>query len=257
LSTSHSTKQATTAESPVPHRSPVFATTQWTVVLSAGRNDTLARDALARLCETYWYPLYSYVRRRNFSAPDAEDLTQEFFARFLEHRWVESADRDKGRFRTFLLTALNHFLANEWHKANARKRGGGAKILPLQFDTAETRYVREPADNTTPEQHFEKRWALTLLEQVITRLGREYEKDGKQQLFQILHPCLIGDRTSQPYESIAAALGTSEGAVKSAVHRLRQRYRQLLRDEIAQTVSDPTLVDVELRHLIGVLGSAS
>ena len=236
-------------------RSPVFVTTHWSVVVTAGGSDTTgARDALAKLCQTYWYPLYAYVRRRNFSPPDAEDLTQEFFARFLEHRWVGDADREKGRFRTFLLSAMNHFLANEWDKARAQKRGGGVPLLPLQFDTAETRYGREPADNVTPEQHFERRWAMTLLEEVVNRLRAEYEHDGKTELFAALNPCLVGDRTSQPYEELAKKLGVSEGAVKSAVHRLRQRYRQLLRDEIGHTVAGPAEVEEELRHLITVLG---
>jgi RNA polymerase sigma factor (sigma-70 family) len=236
-------------------RSPVFATTHWSVVLTAGGSDTtVSRDALAKLCQTYWYPLYAYVRRRNFSPSDAEDLTQEFFARFLEHDWVANADREKGRFRTFLLSAMNHFLANEWDKARAQKRGGGAPLLPLEFDTAETRYSHEPAENVTPEQHFERRWALTLLETVTSRLGTEYERDGKQDLFSALHPCLVGDRTAQPYEELARKLGLTEGAVKSAVHRLRQRYRQLLRDEIAHTVAGPGEVEEELRHLIAALG---
>jgi RNA polymerase sigma-70 factor (ECF subfamily) len=236
-------------------RSPLFVTTHWSFVLAAGGGDTTgARRALEKLCQTYWYPLYAYVRRRNFSPPDAEDLTQEFFARFLEHDWVANADREKGRFRTFLLSAMNHFLANEWDKARAQKRGGGAPLLPLEFDTAETRYCREPADSVTPEQHFERRWALTLLELVVNRLRAEYEQDGKGELFTALHPCLVGERTSQPYEELARKLALSEGAVKSAVHRLRQRYRQLLRDEIAQTVAGPGEVEEELRHLIAVLG---
>ena len=224
-------------------------------MLTAGGGDTTgARHALEKLCQTYWYPLYAYVRRRGFSPPDAEDLTQEFFARFLEHDWVANADREKGRFRTFLLSAMNHFLANEWDKARAQKRGGGAALLPLQFDTAETRYCREPADNVTPEEHFERRWALALLETVTSRLGAEYEREGKAELFAALNPCLVGDRTAQPYEELAKKLGLSEVAVKSAVHRLRQRYRQLLREEIGQTVASPGEVDGELRHLIGVLG---
>ena len=225
------------------------------MVLSAGGSDnTVARDSLAKLCQTYWYPLYAYVRRRNFSPPDAEDLTQEFFARFLEQHWVNDADREKGRFRTFLLSAMNHFLANEWDKARAQKRGGGVPLLSLQLDAAETRYVREPADDVTPEQQYERRWAMTLLEAVLKRLQAEYEQEGKAGLFGALNPCLVGDRTAQPYEELAGKLGLTEGAVKSAVHRLRQRYRQLLRDEIAQTVAGPAEVDEELRHLVAVLG---
>jgi RNA polymerase sigma factor (sigma-70 family) len=250
-----SAASGTTGHGEIVPCSPVFVTTHWSVVVNAGGSDTtVAREALARLCQTYWYPLYAYVRRRNFSPPDAEDLTQEFFARFLEHRWVGDADREKGRFRTFLLSAMNHFLANEWDKARAQKRGGGVPLLPLEIDTAETRYVREPADNVTPEQHFEQRWAMTLLETVVNRLRAEYEQDGKTAMFAALNPCLVGDRTAQPYEELARKLGITEGAVKSAVHRLRQRYRQLLRDEIAQTVAGPSEVEEELRHLIAVLG---
>jgi len=155
---------------------------------------------------------------------------------------------------TFLLSAMNHFLANEWDKARAQKRGGGAPLFPLEFDAAETRYIREPADTATPEQHYEWRWAMTLLETVVDRLRTEYVQDGKADLFAALNPCLVGDRTSQPYEALARKLGISEGTVKSAVHRLRQRYRQLLRDGIAQTVAGPGEVEAELRHLIVVLG---
>jgi RNA polymerase sigma factor (sigma-70 family) len=235
-------------------RSPAFLTTHWSVVVTAGGSDTTsARQALAKLCQNYWYPLYAYVRRRGFLSPDAEDLTQEFFAQFLEHGWVAQADREKGRFRTFLLSALNHFLANQWDKACAQKRGGGAALLPLEFGLAETRYVHEPADNSTPEQHFERRWAMTLLETVVQRLQSEYDEGGKVSLFAALHPCLVGDRTAQPYDQLGKALGLTESAVKSAVHRLRRRYRQLLREEIAQTVAGPGEVEAELRHLIGVL----
>jgi len=208
---------------------------------------------LAKLCQAYWYPLYAYVRRRGHSPEDAQDLTQEFFARLLEKNWVRNADQQKGRFRSFLLGAMNHFLADEWDKARAQKRGGGVKPLPLQFDTAETRFSLEPADNLTPERAFERRWALTLLDEVLNRLRLEYEHDGKVELFAALNPCLVGDRTSQPYAELAAKLGVSEGAVKATVHRLRQRYRQLLRDEIAHTVSEPGEVDEELRHLFAVL----
>jgi len=223
-------------------------------VLTAGRSDTTrARDALAKLCQTYWYPLYAYVRRRGHSPEDAQDLTQEFFARLLEKNWVGDADQTKGRFRSFLLSALNHFLADEWDKARAQKRGGGLPLVPLQFDTAETRYGVEPADNVTPERSFELRWALTLLEEVLNRLRGEYEQEGKAALFAALNPCLVGERTSQPYAELAKKLGTTEGAVKAAVHRLRQRYRALLRDEIAQTVAGPDEVDEELRHLFAVL----
>jgi len=235
-------------------RSPAFVTTHWSVVLTAGRTDTTsACDALAKLCQSYWYPLYSYVRRRGYSPEDAEDLTQEFFARFLAQNWVERADREKGRFRTFLLSAMHHFLANEWDRARAQKRGGGAPLLPLEFDEAETRYSREPADNVTPEQHFERRWVQALLEQTLKLLSAEYEREGKAELFAALNPCLVGERTSQPYAELGAKLGMGEGAVKSAVHRLRQRYRQLLRQEIAQTVAGPGELEEELKYLFAVL----
>ena len=223
-------------------------------MLTAGQGDaTRARDALAKLCSTYWYPLYAYVRRRGQSPEDAQDLTQAFFARVLERNWIGRADQQKGRFRSFLLSAMNCFLADEWDKARAQKRGGGVAPLPLQFDTAETRYGYEPADRVTPEQNFDRRWALTLLEEVLRRLGDEYRQEGRAELFTALHPCLVGERTGQPYAELATKLGVSEGTVKAAVHRLRQRYRQLLRDEIAQTVAGPDEVDEELHHLFTVL----
>ena len=223
-------------------------------MVTAGHSDTTrAGAALEKLCQTYWYPLYAYVRRRGQSPEDAQDSTQAFFARLLERNWVGQADQQKGRFRSFLLSAMNHFLADEWDKARAQKRGGGLAPIPLQFDVAETRYSHEPADNVTPEHSYERRWALTLLDEVLRRLRSEYEQDGRGELFAALHPCLVGDRSSQPYAELAVKLGISEGTVKSAVHRLRQRYRQLLRDEIAQTVVEPGEVDEELKHLFAVL----
>lgn len=251
---SQADETGTTSTGIEPPQQSAFVTTHWSVVVTAGRSDTTrAQDALAKLCQTYWFPLYIYVRRRGHSPEDAQDLTQEFFARLLEHNWVKAADQAKGRFRSFLLSAMNCFLADEWDKARAQKRGGGVPLVPLQFDTAETRYGVEPADNVTPERSFERRWALTLLEEVLKRLQAKYEAEGKADLFAALNPCLVGERTSQPYVELAAKLGMNEGAVKSAVHRLRQRYRQLLRDQIAQTVADPAEVDEELRHLFAVL----
>jgi RNA polymerase sigma-70 factor (ECF subfamily) len=235
-------------------RQPAFVTTHWSVVLTAGRNDTTrARAALERLCQTYWYPLYAYVRRRGHSPEDAQDLTQEFFARLLEHNWIGRADQQRGRFRSFLLSAMNHFLSDEWDKARAQKRGGNFTHVPLEFEVAETRFSHEPVEHITPEQNYERRWALTLLDEVLRRLRLEYEQDGRGELFATLHPCLVGDRNSQPYAELAVKLGITEGTVKSAVHRLRQRYRQLLRDEIAQTVAEAREVDEELRHLFAVL----
>lgn len=234
--------------------SPAFSTTRWSVVVRAGSRDTPdSKEALARLCQTYWYPLYTYVRRRGHSPEDAQDFTQDFLARLLEKNWVGSADKTRGRFRTFLLSAMKHFLTDEWDKARAQKRGGGVHPVALEFETAETRYIREPADNVTPEREFELRWALTLLEEVLNRLRAEYGQEGKSDLFAALHPCLVGERTAQPYAELAIALGTTEGTVKSAVHRLRQRYRQLLRDEIANTVDGSEEVEEELRYLFAVL----
>jgi RNA polymerase sigma-70 factor (ECF subfamily) len=243
----------TSSDQSAPQQS-AFVTTHWSVVLTAGRSDTTrARAALENLCQAYWYPLYAYVRRRGHSPEDAQDLTQTFFARLLERNWVGNADQQKGRFRSFLLSALNHFLADEWDKARAQKRGGGVPSVPLQFDTAETRYGHEPVDNITPEQSYERRWVLTLLDEVLHRLRSEYEQEGRAELFAELNPCLVGDRTAQPYTELGAKLGVSEGTVKAAVHRLRQRYRQLLRDEIAHTVAEPGEVDEELQHLFAVL----
>ncbi|MBP8261472.1 MAG: sigma-70 family RNA polymerase sigma factor [Verrucomicrobia bacterium] len=231
-----------------------FVTTHWSVVLRAGSKETAqSRNALEQLCRVYWYPLYAHVRRRGHSPEDAQDLTQEFFARLLERQWLARADPASGRFRTFLLVALERFLANAWDKAHAQKRGGGAPALPLRWETAETRYGCEPADPRTPEQAFERRWAITLLDEVLGRLEAEQQTEGKAALFARLKPCLAGESASLPYAQIGDAAGLSEGAVKVAVHRLRQRYRELLRAEIAQTVASTEDVDAEMRHLFHVL----
>jgi RNA polymerase sigma-70 factor (ECF subfamily) len=235
-------------------RNPVFVTTHWSLVLTAGRSDTTrAEAALASLCQAYWYPLYAYVRRRGYPIEDAQDLTQEFFARLLQQQWIGQADRQRGRFRTFLLSAMSHFLANEWDKARAQKRGGAVQLVPLQLDTAETRYGKEPSDTFTPEQAYERRWAVTLLDEVLQRLQKECEAAGNAELFETLKPCLVGDSNLHPYADLAAKSHLSEGAVKVAVHRLRQRYRKLLRDEIANTVATPGEVDEEMHHLFAVL----
>jgi RNA polymerase sigma-70 factor (ECF subfamily) len=231
-----------------------FVSTRWTVVLSAGDPASPhAATALEALCRAYWYPLYAFVRRRGHSPPDAQDLTQEFFSRLLEHNWIAHADRHKGRFRSFLLMAMKRFLSKEWDKVKTLKRGGQVRFIPLQLDTAETRYTREPADTSTPEQVFEKQWALALLESVLNRLRKDYAQDGKGALFHTLEPCLIGSRESQPYAALAAQLGMTEGAVKVAVCRLRERYRECLKEEISHTVASPAEVDEELHHLFRVL----
>jgi RNA polymerase sigma-70 factor (ECF subfamily) len=231
-----------------------FAATRWTVVLTAARSDTTrGRDALAQLCQMYWYPLYAYVRRKGYSPPDAEDLTQAFFAQVLRERLVASADREKGRFRSFLLTRLNHFLADEWDRLKAQKRGGGERVLALEITAAETRFQLEPVDWRSPDRLYEHRWALTLLERVFDRLRQEYRRDGKATLFEETKGCLAQARAAVPYAEAGARLGLSEGALRVAVHRLRQRYRELLRAEVADTVSGPEEVEEELRYLFRVL----
>ncbi len=237
-------------------RRAVFATTHWSVVLAAGRSDSpQARESLEKLCQTYWYPLYAYVRRRGHAEADAKDLTQGFFAWLLERDWLERADQQRGRFRSFLLTSFNGFLANEWNRARAQKRGGG-RTLSLPFDAADPHCRWEPADNVTPEQVYERRWAVTLLDEVMGRLREDYARQDKAELFAQLKPCLLGQRAAQPYAALASTLGMTEGSVKVAVHRLRQRYRQLLRAEIANTVAQPEDVEEEMRHLFAVLAGS-
>jgi RNA polymerase sigma-70 factor (ECF subfamily) len=214
---------------------------------AAGSAD--AHQALTTLCEIYWYPLYGFLRGRGHSAEDAEDLTQAFFARVVERRAIQHADRDRGRFRSFLLASLTHFTANEHHRDIAKKRGGGVAILSLEFQGAEGRFQLEPSTDETPERVFDRRWALTLLDRVMGRLKAEMVRAGKRVQFERLQACLTGDRLEQGYAQIAADLGTSEGAVKVTVHRLRRRYRDLVRDEIAQTVASPQEIEDELRHL--------
>jgi RNA polymerase sigma-70 factor (ECF subfamily) len=223
-------------------------------VLTAAHHTAGGRESLARLCQSYWFPLYAYVRRRGYSPEDAQDLTQAFFARLMEKNWIAAADQTKGRFRSFLLSAMKHFLADEWDRERAQKRGGG-RLLSLDLATAEAQYSHEPIDAETPERIFERRWALTLLDQVLVRLRSEYEREGKSALFAALHPSLVGERTEQPYAELARSLDSSEAAIKSAVFRLRQRYRQLLREEIAGTLGDNDSVEEELRHLFAVLGT--
>lgn len=241
-------------DTPARHAAGGFLSTRWTVVLSAADPDSPhAATALDALCRAYWYPLYAYVRRRGHSTPDAQDLTQEFFAQLLEHNWVARADRQKGRFRSFLLMAMKRFLANEWDKVKTEKRGGHVHLVPFPLEAAEARYAQEPADTSTPEQLYERQWALTLLESVLSQLRDDYARDGKEALFDALKPCLIGSQELQPYAVLAGGLRMTEGAVKVAVHRLRERYRERLKGEIAHTVASPVEVDGELRHLFRAL----
>ena len=233
-----------------------FATTHWSIVLLAGqeRSDQSA-DALEKLCRAYWYPLYAFVRRQGYEPEKAQDLTQEFFARLLEKNWVAEADPTRGRFRTFLLAALKHFLANEWNHAQRLKRGGGREFIELDAATAEERFVLEPADLATPELLYDRRWALTLLDRAQERLREEMAVSGQQERFEVLEPTLTGERTSLPYQEIAARFGVTETAVKSMVLRLRRRFRDLLRDEVAQTIGDAKDVDAELASLFATLAN--
>jgi RNA polymerase sigma-70 factor (ECF subfamily) len=231
-----------------------FASTRWSLVAAAGQGASPeAQEALATLCQVYWYPLYAYARRRLASVEDAQDSTQEFFAQLLEKDYLQAADPNRGKFRSFLLTAFKHFLSKEHDRANAQKRGGDRRIMPLDFQTGETRYHLEPADRATPESIYERRWALTLLEQALVLLRQEFASAGKQQLFESLKGTLTGDSSTEPYSRIAEKLSMSEQAVKVAVHRLRQRYKELLRGEIAQTVASDDEIDDELRDLFNAV----
>ena len=220
------------------------------MVLAAGRGDSPdSKRALASLCETYWYPLYAYVRRRGHHVPEAQDLTQEFFARLLEKESLRVADPQRGKFRSFLLASLNNFLAKEWRAARAQKRGGRRVSIPLDLQSAESRYSLEPAHELTPEKIYQRRWALTLLEGTFSKLREEFVGRGKIGLFEHLKGYLVMEKSTVPYRQLATELEMTEGAVKVAVHRLRRRCRELLREEIAQTVAQPEQVDDELREL--------
>jgi RNA polymerase sigma-70 factor (ECF subfamily) len=236
-------------------RANVFATTHWTVVLAAGQTGSpQAAAALEELCRAYWYPIYAFVRRQGNSAHDAEDLTQEFFSRFLESHALRTVSPEHGRFRSLLLASVNHFLINEWKRAGTLKRGRGVSFLSLDLAAAENHYQLEPVNEVTPENVFERRWALTLLDQVLTRLREECAAGGKIQLFDQLRGFLSETSARGSYAEVAAQLGTSEPAARQAVRRLRQRYRELMRAEIARTVSNPEEIDEEIRHLFTVFG---
>ena len=230
-----------------------FATTHWSVVLAAGERELpQAAEALEKLCRTYWYPLYVYVRRQGNSPEDAQDLTQIFFSRLLEKHYFAKADRDRGKFRTFLLRSMKNFLVNEWKRAGRLKRGGGVEFLSIDANVAEDRYAAEPANESNPDAAYEQRWAVTLIEHVLATLRREYSAADKAQIFEELKGLIWGDKSTAPYAEIAGHLNLTEGSVKMAVHRLRQRFRELLRAEVAHTVARPDDIDDELRHLISV-----
>ncbi len=232
-----------------------FATTHWSVVLAAGHTSIPgAGDALEKLCRSYWHPLYGYLRRLGHSQHDAQDLTQEFLARVLERKLLRVADPVRGRFRSFLLGTLKHFLSDERKKARAQKRGSGHQPLSLDVELAEQQHNLEPATDRTPETLFDRRWALTVMERTVARLREEYVAADRGKLFDELKPFQPGEEAVQSYAEVAARLGLSESAVKSAIWRLRQRHRDLLREEIAHTVAAPAEVDEEIRYLLSVLG---
>lgn len=232
-----------------------FPTTQWSVVVAAGTLDTQrSRDALAQLCETYWYPVYAYVRRRVSQVHEGQDLTQAFFFHLLEKQTIARADPSRGRFRAFLLTALKNFLANESNKARAAKRGGGKVEFSLNLDAGESRYRIEPSHDLTPEKLFERRWVLTLLDQVLDRLRRELREAGKSQYFEQFKGALTDSATRDGYAQAAAALGITPAAAKQAAHRLRKRYRELFRAEVTRTVESEEDVDREIARLLEFLG---
>jgi RNA polymerase sigma factor (sigma-70 family) len=232
-----------------------FGTTHWSTVLAAGQQDdsTSARDALERLCRTYWRPLYAYARRQGYNPPDGEDLTQQFFAGFLERNYFGLAHPDRGRFRSFLLSSFKHFLANEYHRSRAARRGGRFTFVPWDEADPEAHYRGEPACEASPDKLFERTWVLALLEKVMKDLQQEYARAGNEKVFNTLEVFLSGEKSEATYVQIGAGLQMSESAIKMAVLRLRRRYGELLRTEIAHTVTGRGSVEDELRHLLGAM----
>lgn len=230
-----------------------FATTRWSQVIAAAGVSPTADNALAELCEAYWYPVYAFVRRSGHSVDDASDLTQSFFTRVLEKQYLKEARPDRGRFRSFLLASVRHFLSNERDWRMTLRRGGRQPHVPLDFGTGEHRYQLEPADELTPELVYERRWTLAVLDKAMARLSSKYEQTGRQDLFGRLTPHLVGDEPAS-YRKVADGLGVSEGSLRVAVHRLRKEYKTTLRDVIAETVERDEDVDDELRYLLRVVG---
>ncbi len=232
-----------------------FATTHWSVVLLAGQNDSAqATEALEKLCHAYWYPLYAFVRRKGHDPHTAQDLTQEFFARLLAGKELESVDRSKGKFRSFLLAAMKNLLANEWNRSQRQKRGGGCVHFSLDAAAAEDRYQLDPADALTPEDIYERRWAETVVDSVTLRLKEEFAGAGMSERFEELKVYLLADQEPVAYAEMARRLSISEGAVRTAIYRMRQRYGELFRAEIAQTVTSVPEMEEEIRHFLSVLG---
>jgi RNA polymerase sigma factor (sigma-70 family) len=231
-----------------------FTTTHWSVVLSAGRGQ--GSEALEILCRTYWYPVYAYIRRKGLATDDAKDATQAFFVTLLERQSLQNASPDKGRFRSYLMSAVNYFLADEHAKATTLRRGGGRMPVELDAIDAEERYRLEPSVPPTPEQLYDRRWALTILDRALKRLGEEYRQTKRGALFEEIQSFLTADPPSAGYAQIATSLEMQEGALKTAIHRLRRRYREFCREEVGRTVADPADIEAELRYLCEVLGEA-
>jgi RNA polymerase sigma-70 factor (ECF subfamily) len=230
----------------------IFATTHWTVVLAAGQQHTPQADrALEELCRTYWFPLYAYVRRRGYTKADAEDSVQAFFARFLAKNYLAGLSAERGRFRAFLLASLKNFLSNEWKKSQRLKRGGGDTVLSLDWETADTKFQVADANEPSPDKAFDREWAVALLARVLETLAGEWAAVGKRAQFDQLRVFITAPKGTVGYATAAESLGMDEGAVRVAAHRLRKRYRELLRDEIAHTLADPAMVDEEMRALFG------
>lgn len=233
-----------------PGPQPVFATTRWTLVLAAARTPSPeSAAALETICRTYWYPLYAYARRSGLQASDAEDMTQEFFRHLLEKHWLANADREKGRLRSFLVTALKHFMAKEWRRASAQKRGGGQTPVPIDTTFAESRYASVPCTEIVADELFDRQWAMTLLEVTLERLEKEYAGVGRAAQFAGLKVCLTGGQETIDYGEVSTLLGMNEGAARVAVHRLRKRFREVYREEIVQTLPEGADPDDEMRHL--------
>ena len=230
-----------------------FSATQWTLVLAAGSDGSVAHRAIAELCERYWEPLYAFARRTGLTPEDAEDAAQGFFAELLERSGFQRVDREKGKFRSFLLASFKNFLSHERERQQAQKRGGGTAVIHLDAHDAEERYALEPADELTPDKLYDRRWARVLLDRAQERLAGQYAASGQSQLFDRLRPALGASRAQVDYAAMATGLGTTEGALKVAAHRLRERYRAALRDEVAATVASASEIDTELRHLIDAL----
>ena len=230
-----------------------FTTTHWSVVLAARGDNSRAAAALNELCRSYWYPLYAFVRRKGHSPHDAQDLTQAFFTRLLEKNYVAQADRERGRFRTYLLAALTHFLADEWDKERRQKRGGGREMISFDATSAEERYRLEPIDQLDAAKLYERRWVTTLFDKVLARLEEEFRDSDKGELFENLKSSLLADECGSSYAELGTKVGLTEDAVKQAVRRMRRRYRELFREEIAQTVAGPGEVEDELKHMFAVL----